>query len=107
MIDEKGVKNWNRGLEWACCHGHMNVVKLMIEHGANNLIPLSLPEFIEWIPEEELLPFYNLPHLSPVLKEQLNPRVDKTTKEILKSILDCEVILPDIVRHILLPYIRK
>jgi hypothetical protein len=43
MIDEKGVKNWNRGLEWACCHGHMNIVKLMIEKGANNLIPLDLP----------------------------------------------------------------
>ena len=109
LMIEKGKQNCNKGLEWACCHGHMNVVKLMLENGANNLIPLSLPEFVAWIPDEELIPFYNLPHLSPVLKQDLEPRVEaykQMTKDIIQEISKCNVILPDIVRHILVPYMR-
>ncbi len=35
LMIEKGANNWNVGLEGACFCGHIDIVKLMIEKGAN------------------------------------------------------------------------
>ena len=36
LIIEKGADDFNHGLYAACRGGHMNIIKLMIEKGANN-----------------------------------------------------------------------
>ena len=37
LMIEKGANNWNNGLYYACKGGHMEIVKLMIERGADNV----------------------------------------------------------------------
>ena len=101
---EKGANNWYLGIYYACEGGHLDIVKLMIEKGAeyssrrwgmveaskrehfdivkymieqgetsyNNL---DIYKFVKWIPEEELVPFYELPNLSDTFKSKLNHRV--------------------------------
>ncbi len=36
LMIEHGANDWNTGLYDACQGGHIEIVKLMIEHGANN-----------------------------------------------------------------------
>ena len=37
LMIEKGANDWNNGLEYACIGGYKEIMKLMIEKGANNL----------------------------------------------------------------------
>jgi len=85
-------------------------VKLMIEKGATtNYDNLYIPKFIESITEEELIPFSRLPHLLPELKDSLADRVQTyhtETHKLTQELVSLSVIIPDIVKHILVPYIR-
>ena len=36
MMIQKGANDWNRGLHSACQGGHIEVVKMMIQKGAGN-----------------------------------------------------------------------
>ena len=38
LMIEKGANAWDRGLIWACDRGHMEIVKLMIEKGATDRV---------------------------------------------------------------------
>jgi ankyrin repeat protein len=36
MMIDKGANDWNWGLRGACRSGHIEIIKLMIDKGANN-----------------------------------------------------------------------
>jgi hypothetical protein len=109
LMIEKGANDWNIGLSGACRGGKMNMVKFMIDKGADDYTDLDIPEFVQSISEKELIPFSRHTHLLPKLKDALTNRVQQyhqQTRELIQELVSLSVIIPDIVNHILVPYIR-
>jgi hypothetical protein len=116
LMIEKGATDWNKGL-WGVCYCLMTrkesrdyfLAKYMIEKGATIYHNLNIPTLVESMTEDELIPFSQLPHLLPELKKSLVDRVKKyheQTRELTQKLSSLPVIIPDLVKHILVPYIR-
>jgi len=85
----------------------------MIEKGATHDEANDdlLEKFVKWIPEEELVPFYNLPHLSSKLKIALGSRIEEyrlKTRRVSSVLSIClsEHVIRDIISHVIIHCIR-
>jgi hypothetical protein len=107
LMIEKGADEFNRGLRHCC--GNYSIAKLMIEKGATDCSELNLLKFVRWFPENDVIPFSKLPHLPTELREALAPKIqryEQATNELKKELNSLSLIIPDIVNHILVPYLR-
>jgi len=95
LMIKKGVYASKSEMLEAFKYKRMDIVKLMIEKGTEFpvLSPKNFNKFVKSVPDDELVPFCNLPNLTPELKLALEPRIVEYHIKLNKIIHEMQEIL--------------